>query len=224
MVSLLLIFVGGCQRMPRWNSLFWRHRGVECVPVSEPCYSVFVSPLFAAQPPRRVLILESGNTPGKYLETQKLITEFASQMRQRGIFEVVAPPGEQLFVHSDNILQGQFDEREIARLSRLYNADSIAMVRINEFRAFSPMRASVTMAVVNSNESVVTFAIDGTWDTTRPATQNEFGRYVCASSNLPADSEEAQSIYLQSPTRLLAFTASQVIEALNSIQARGGSQ
>lgn len=200
--------------MPHWTSLFF-HRNVEYVTVSEPCYSLFVGPQFASNRPRRVLILESGQTPGKYLETQNLITELSSQLRQAGIFEVVAPPGERLFVHSDNILQGQFDEREIARLSRQYNADAIALVRINEFRAFSPMRASVTMAIVDSNDSVVTFAIDGTWDTTRPATHNEFRRYVCTSCNLPSNSKETQSIYLQSPTRLLAFTASQIIEALN---------
>ncbi len=176
---------------------------------------MFVSPLFVSHRPRRVLILESGQTPGQYQETQNLITEFASQLRRTGIFEVVAPPGERLFVHSDNILQGQFDEREIARLSRQYNADSIALVRINEFRAYSPMRASVTMAIVDSNDSVATFAIDGTWDTTRPATQSEFRRYVCTSCNLPANSDETQSIYLQSPTRLLAFVGSQMIDALN---------
>ena len=118
-------------------------------------------------------------------------------------------------IHSDNILQGQFDEREIARLARQFNVDAIALVKVNELRAHSPMRASITMAIVNSNESMVTFAVDGTWDTTRPATQSEFRRYVCDSCNLPSNSNESQSIYLQSPTRFLAFIASQITNALN---------
>ena len=213
--GFILLLLGGCHFCPQWPFLS-RRSIVEYTPAPEPTYSVFSSPLFVANRPRRILLLESGQTPGKYGETQILITELAAQLRSAGSFDVVAPPGDRLHVHSDNILQGQFDEREIARLSRRYNVDAIALVKVNEFRAYSPMQAGVTMAIVSSNESVVTFAVDGTWDANRPATQAEFRRYVCASCNLPSSSNESQSIYLQSPTRFLSLIASQITDALNS--------
>lgn len=212
----IVLLSAGCQLSPQFSSLLGIRQPVQMPTYSEPTFSVFVSPQFRATRPKRILLLESGHQKGNYGESKKLIAELASSFRRLGICEVVVSQDVRLRQHSDNILQGKFDEREIAALSRQFNADAIGVVRVNELVAFSPMRVSITLAIIDSNESVVTFAVDGTWDTTRPATNNEFQRYVCGSCNSVLNTSELKSVGLQSPTKLLSFAASQITDSLNS--------
>lgn len=214
LLSCLLVFSGGCQSFPRFCGFLRGNESVEASIPSRPTYRTFVSPLFESHPPQRVVILESGPTPGSYGETRKLIVELASQIRAAGRFEVVVPDEERLHFHPDNILNGEYDEREIAAISRRYNADAIALVRVNELQSFAPMRISATMAIVNSHESVVVFGVDGTWDTSRLATMNEFTAFAENRGDWIPNESPSSAIYVQSPTLLMSFAASQMTEAL----------
>ena len=156
-------------------------------------------------------MLESGPTPGNFEASQKMIVDLSAQIRLNGTFEIIAPPNLRLKAQMDNILEGKFDEGEIAEISRQYNADAVAFLRVNEINGFAPMRTSVTMAIVDSNETVVVFAIDGIWDTANPSTRSEFINYSAGqnhSNPIPND------LQLQSPRALFAFAASQMAQAI----------
>jgi hypothetical protein len=161
-------------------------------------------------------MLAAGQTPGNFKETQKLIALLASKIRAVGAFEIVTPANERMPLFNDEILKGRFNEVEMSALARRYNADAIGLVRVNEFRAYAPMRTSVTMAIVDGAETVVSFAIDGSWDTAEPGINRQFTEYVnthCQSNPL---SSQYPSLQLQSPESLFGFVASQMDEALQS--------
>jgi len=181
-----------------------------------PTYSMYVSPHFDTNKPRRIVMLAAGQTKGSYNETQKLISLLASKIRAAGAFEIITPPNERLHLFYDDILKGRFDEREIAELARRYNADAIGLVRINDFRAYAPMRSSATMAIIDSAESIVTFAVDGSWDTADPGVNRQFQNYVKIHSQSNPLSSQIPSLQLQSPESLLGFVASQMDQALQS--------
>lgn len=207
----------GCHRFPRL-SVFSRNQqqSAEAIPAAPvpPSYSVFASPLFKASPPRRIVMIASGPDHGSYGETNKLMGELASLIRTAGKFEVVTPDYERLSTYSDNIIHGKFDEREIAELSHKYNADAVALVRVNELRTHSPMRASATMAIIDSNEAIVSFAVDGNWDTAQPGVLNEFQNFVSTRNSVATYPNAPTNILLQSPTNLLSFVASKIVESL----------
>lgn len=161
-------------------------------------------------------MLAAGQTKGSYNETQKLISLLASKIRAAGAFEIITPPNERLHLFYDDILKGRFDEREIAELARRYNADAIGLVRINDFRAYAPMRSSATMAIIDSAETIVTFAVDGSWDTADPGVNRQFQNYVKIHSQSNPLSSQIPSLQLQSPESLLGFVASQMDQALQS--------
>ena len=157
-----------------------------------------------------------GRTPGNYDETQKLISLLASKIRAAGAFEIIVPPNERLHLDFDDILKGRFEGRgEIAGLARRYNADAIGLVRVNDFRAYAPMRTSVTMAIVDSAETIVTFAVDGSWDTADPGVNRQFQHYVKIHSQGNPLSTQIPSLQLQSPESLFGFVASQMDQCFN---------
>ena len=215
-----LFLVGtGCQHTTTYSPsflhrLFGHVHRVESTPVhSPPTYSLFVSPIFKSNTPRRVLMLESGPAPGNYEASQKMIVDLAAQIRLNGTFEIIAPPTLRLQAQMDNILQGKFDEREIAEISRQYNADAVAFLRVNDLNGHAPIRTSVTMAIVDSNETTVIFAIDGIWDTANPATRSEFVNYSAAQNYAKAFPSDLQ---LQSPRALFSFSAHQMAQAIQA--------
>jgi hypothetical protein len=210
--SLTILISGGCHFLACRNS--------QCIDSAStpevPTYSVYVSPQFKTNKPKRIVMLAAGQTPGNFNETQKLIQLLASKLRAAGAFEIVTPPNERLPLANDNILKGRFSEREMSELARRYNADAIGLVRVNEFRGYAPMRTSVTMAIVDSAETVVSFAIDGSWDTADGGVNRQFRNYVNAHCQSNPLSSQYPSLQLQSPESLFAFVASQMDQALQS--------
>ncbi len=209
MAVLLVMICTGCQRF-RFKPLFARNVVTEQVAPTPPTYQTFVSPRFWSNRPNRILMIESGQNNGNYEESRKLIAELATQIRASGAFEVVTP---EVRLHStpDNILHGRFDEREIAYLSRSHSADAIALVRVNDLQAHGSLRTSATVAVIDCQETVVTFGLDGAWDTANLNTKNQFEQFVSGRTMT-----NGPSIYYRSPSQLLAFVASQIAVEMQS--------
>ena len=202
----LILFCSGCQRLGTMPVFGKRVATEQFIP--PPTYQTYVSPTYRSRRPSRILMIESGPSYGNYGESKKLIAELATQIRATGAFEIVTSDI-QLHSSPDNILHGKFDEREIAVLSRMHRSDAVALVRVNELQTHNSLRTSVTMAVIDSDETVVTFGIDGAWDTANSATKAQFESFVAERTGA-----KVASVHYQSPTQLFAFVASQVANEL----------
>ena len=215
---VILVLASGCQFADSLSHsvqipLRWRRTAPEEPVVYQPTFSSFVSPVFHSARLKRIVLIETGPDLGSYGESKKMVAELATGFRSAGLFEVVTLNQAQPFSNMDAILQGRFNERDLAALSRQYNADAIGFVRVNELRGFSPMRAAITLAIVDNNESIVTYALDGTWDTAHQATQTAFHQYVKSQSQLSVGLEGVQ---LQSPRALMGFASRQITENIAS--------
>ena len=213
LLTTLLVSLTGCQLMCRFPQLAMLFGEVEEVePVYPPSnqFHVFVSPAWQSRLPSRMVLIASGQTGGSLDAEQSLMAELASQFRARGMIETIAPASERMRGHQDNILQGKFDEREISRLSRQYNADTIALIKVNEIRSVTPMRISLTIAMVDCDQAVVSCSVDGVWDLANPQTQRAFESYWRKS----AVQEYEREIRKMSPTSILKFATDEICDCL----------
>lgn len=197
---------------------FWKKPVIEEVILDDrQSCSVHVTPEFQANRPRRVLMLSAGPTRGNFRENEKLIAELAARIRGDGIADVIAPAGERLHMLPENIVHGRFDEREIAAISRQYHADAVALVRISEFRSFSPLRAAVTMVWIDCRETVVTLAVDGVWDTSQPSTRCAFENFTAYRTAAGGATDFSRAIELHSSRQLFSFIAKEVSESIRDV-------
>ena len=167
--------------------------------------------------PQRVALIESGQNSGRYDENGLMITELANQFRSRNFFDVVSPCDQRLFGNPDNLVRGKFEEREVVAISRQYNADTLAIVRVNELRAQQPMRVSVTVAFIDSAETITSAAVTGVWDLANSQTAAAFESFVFEKGNTAVNlaiSKEALEIQLRSPQNLLRFVADDIAQAM----------
>mgnify|MGYP000250582944 CR=1 FL=1 len=215
-----LINSSGCRvaccnfSMGNWFGRFSQRQSVpEIATVIQTNQRVMVNPQLAGVRPVRVVMVASGRSNGSYATHQKVLRELASQFRTRGQFEVVTPADLRFHGHSDNILEGKFDEAELANVARNFNADTVALVSVTEFRSAPPMRASVSLAFIDSNESVVSVGLDGIWDLADPQTRRAFDAYL---ANSPVAARHEKKLHLQSPNSLFRFLADQMAESLGN--------
>lgn len=219
-VLMLMISGQGCsscyQCPPVWQLPTIPRMGIFRKPLPEPFfevhkYSLFVAPDFVDRAPRRVLIVPTGTESGRYQVPIHFAESLAGAVRAAGVAEVVFPPQLDCQMSVDRLLTGQFDEWEITNLARDWQCDGVMFVRVNQIQSFAPLKASVTAALVDANESVVAFAIDGNWDTTDPEIRNGFEHFVKQSSLDASDSE--RRLQHQAPSRLFAYVAQQMTSA-----------
>ena len=156
-------------------------------------------------------MVASGRSNGSYRTHQKIITELAAQIRGQAQFEIVAPRDRYLQGHSDNILEGKFEEAELVRIAREFNADAVLLIKVNEFRPSPPMRANLSIAILDANESVVAFGMSSVWDLANMNTKQAFEQFLY---NTSSGSANEGNLHLQSPNQLFRFIGSQVADSI----------
>lgn len=223
LVAVVMTTLAGCHHLGQigcgcgFGSALFGHQcnsqgQVASPPVKK--FSSFVSHKFKQQPPRRVALIPTRLGVGRYDASTKFIESLAAEIRLSGVFEVVKPEQVQCRATVDEILTGRFDEREIAEIARRYHCDAIMLVRLNEFQGHWPLKASITAAMVDANESIVTFSVDGNWDTSDPQIHQGYRSFVCSKTrDVP---EEACLIHMQSPANLFAYAARQITNVMKA--------
>lgn len=211
---VMLITSVGCGAMP-WPGRFsfGQETEIKEMQVAPNHCRVTYDPSFIANYPSRVVLVASGKNVGNYQTNNRLISELASAFRAAGLFEVVDPPDVLLSGHGDNILKGKFVEREIAKVTREFNADCVAIVKVNELRSHSPLRTSITIAFVDRNESVTYCGLDGVWDLGIPATMQSFENF-CANNG----EHVHNGLHQKSPRALFDFVAYESANAMMAIR------
>ena len=188
-----------------------KHNSIPAEHVNITNQQSFVNPQVFGSRPNRVVMVASGRSNGSYRTHQKIITELAAQIRGQDQFEIVAPRDRYLQGHSDNILEGKFEEAELVRIAREFNADAVLLIKVNEFRPSPPMRANLSIAILDANESVVAFGMSGVWDLANMNTKQAFEQFLY---NTSSGSANEGNLYLQSPNQLFRFIGSQVADSI----------
>ena len=220
--TIVLISFAGCHPVGQLgggfkSKLFGFHGTTKEITVAPPSvkkFSSYVSSRFDQEPPKRVAIIQTNQGLGRYDAAAKFVDALAAECRLAGVFEVIQPQYLQCRSKVDEILRGRFDEREIASIARTYHCDAIMFVRFNQFQGHWPLSAGVTAVMVDTNESVVTFSVDGSWDTSDPDILKSYKAFVYGKTkDIP---EEACLIYLQSPANLFNYISRQMTEVMKS--------
>ncbi|MGB2499612.1 MAG: hypothetical protein ACPIA2_07945 [Mariniblastus sp.] len=216
--SVLLMLLGlglsgGCSHFTASNRFSLRRKQpTASVPPQKNCHAYF-NPIIPQVLRQRVLILPSGPELFHYPSHQKLINEVVASIKTAQLCDVATPENYRLEAQIDAILQGKFDEREIASVARRFAADSIALIRINEFRTVTPYQINLSIVFIDTSETVVSCSIDGIWDLGDPATRNSFLKFLSKSLGVP---QSYDSIYLHSPHYLTKFIAGEITMEIQS--------
>ncbi|MEQ1904035.1 MAG: hypothetical protein ABL888_07635 [Pirellulaceae bacterium] len=182
-------------------------------------YSLFVAPDFSQVAPRRVVIIPTGMEAGGFQAPFKFAEILADSIRGCGLCEVFVPNSVDCRLNIDHLLAGQFEERDISRLAHDYQCDAVLFLRVNSLKAFPPLQTSITTALVDANESVVVFAMDGNWDINDREIRESFEQFNSVAN--PNQNESEFALQMRSPNRLFHFVAHQTTQAWQEAKSTG---
>jgi hypothetical protein len=170
-----------------------------------------VAPDFSQVAPRRVVIIPTGTEAGGFQAPFKYAEILADSIRGSGLCEVFVPKSVDCRLNIDHLLAGQFEERDIAALAHEYQCDAVLFLRVNSLKAFPPLQTSITTALVDANESVVIFAMDGNWNTNDQEIRDSFAAFNSLAN--PNQTESESALQARSPNRLFNYVAHQTTQA-----------
>jgi hypothetical protein len=203
--------VTGCDRLARFG--FGHHRGTtELLVMPDQPLNRFRSTRFIPGQIRKVVMVAPFGCQSSFREQDGFAGQFASELRAQGVFDVVMSRD---IMNCDvkMITTGKFDERIIARLGREYSADAVLFTQLNSFSAYSPLSAAASFALIDTRESVVLMAADGTWDTRDPAILCDFENFVGLRNRC-----YATPAYQQSFDEFLSYVATRMAQYAGSDQ------
>lgn len=207
LLVIALLLPTGCQRLALFRQPVCDTTNKEFVK-----YSQYASPLLAQRPPHRVLVVPSGSGHQSFEARDQLIDNLAAEIRLNGLFEVVSLPRGTCDTSVDAVLRGTFDERELLRLARQYNVDSILLVQLNQLQTQWPTHLQASVVLIDVYDSVVTFAVDGNWNTAERNIGRSYETFVRRRhSDLP---EYLLKPQLHAPSNLSSYAAWQTAGAL----------
>ena len=207
--GLCLAVLLGCQTLPSFQSR---------APISKPVRlthpdNYFVSEYYTTLRPRRVVIVAPPSRFSNFRDQEKFAEAFALELRNHGVAEAVVAR-EPLDCNIHAIRRGQFDEREVIRLSQWYNADAVVFCDVTNLSAYPPMSAAVSAVMVDAWESVILFAADGKWDLSDGKTNRAFTARNCRANQRD---KFATDIFQQSPSHFLEFVADELARFMKKL-------
>ena len=172
------------------------------------------SDLFNRQRIRRLAIAAEPCNANSELQQPQFITHLSSEIEK--VAGVAAPMMDEIHGNVENVNQvGRFDERDLIKGHQHYNADAVLYSTITDYQPYWPMRAKVSIAIIDTNEAIVVAEINGNWNLAVPQTAKQFAEFVrFRYTNVENSSIEALT---ESPSVFQRFVAHEIAQCVNSM-------
>lgn len=179
-------------------------------PVPEADDTYLVSKYSVNLKPRRIVIVTTNNRQDRLREQDMFAKALSAKLRKCGLqFETVISPDK---VCRDKLptRRGRFDEVELVALSHNYNADAVLYCELEIISAYNPMQMETSLLLVNVGEAIAIVSANHEFDLNRPDTYEAY-------SNFALQSPDHSQNLMNSPSKLINYAASTVVDSLASV-------
>jgi hypothetical protein len=141
-------------------------------------------------------------------------TNLATELQRAGRFEIVVATHEDAGTRAQDVFtHGQFNELEILRVAREYQADAVLFANVTQYHPYSPPRVGVSLLLVSPAEGIAIASIDGLWDAREGNTAAQAQAYFKQTQNWSRSLFGADRI-IESPDVFQRFVCQQISVSL----------
>ena len=169
LLVLLLVVSPGCA-----------HRRVKTVAMVDPApYQQFVAPNFDWSTVKRVLVMPLANQTAYARASTELQANLAAELQRAGRFDVVVATQEDAGARAREVFsKGTFDELELLRLAREYDAQAVLFGQVTQYHPYAPPRVGLSLVMISPAEGVAIASADGLWDARELTTARQAHAYL----------------------------------------------
>ena len=226
-LCLALLIFGGCAR---------KAAVVTAPPTaaSAPApYQQFVARNFDWTSVQRVVLMPLANQTAYPKATEELQANLAAELQRTGRFDIVVATRDDPRARAQDVFRGgQFDELELLRVAREYQAQAVLFGNLTQYHPYAPPRVGLSLLMVSPAEGVAIAAADGLWDAREAITAAQAQTFYKQTLEWPKSLMGANRV-LESPDVYQRFVCQQVAATLGppalgtsasiQVQQAGGS-
>ena len=183
----------------------------EMIHVEAP-FQRFVAPNFEWSQIRRIVVMPFANqmSAGFPKIGDELQAGLAAEMQRAGRFEVVVATRIDPAVRAQDLFQtGQFDELEVLRIAREYQADAVLFANVTQYQPYVPPRIGLSLMLIFPAEGTVIASASGLWDAREATTAAQAQAYFKRTQNFPRSLMGAERV-TESPNVFQRFVCQQI--------------
>ena len=179
----------------------------------EPPFRQFVATNIDWLSIRRIVLMPLGNQTTYTHVVDEIGTNLATELQRAGRFEVVVASHNDLVVKAQDVFSsGQFNELEVLRVAREYQADAVLFASVTQYHPYSPPRIGVSLLLVSPAEGVAIASLNGLWDAREANTAAQAQAYYKQTLNWSRSLMGAERV-IESPDVYQRFVCHQVAVA-----------
>lgn len=163
---------------------------------------------------QRVVLMPMSNQTAYPKVSEEMQTNLAAELQRAGRFDIVVATREDSGARARDIFtNGQFDEVELLRVAREYQAQAVLFGQVTQYHPYNPPRIGLSLLMVHPGEGVVIATSDGLWDARESGTATQAKQLYGQSLSWPQNMLSSDRV-LESPDVYQRFVSQQVASSL----------
>lgn len=193
---------------------------VASVPTIAP-FQQYVAPNIDWSTVKRVVLMPLANQTAYPKAAEEMQTNLAAELQRAGRFDIVVATHEDAAARARDVFsRGQFDELELLRVAREYQADAVLFGQMTQYHPYNPPRLGLSLLMISPGEGIVIASSDGLWDARETGTAALAKEVYSQSLSFPQSIVGSERV-LDSPEMFQRFVSQQVATALSPTTTAG---
>ncbi len=163
---------------------------------------------------QRVVLMPVANQTAYPKIAEEMQTNLAAELQRAGRFDIVVATREDPGAKARDIFaRGQFDEVELLRVAREYQAQAVLFGQVTQYHPYNPPRIGLSLLMVHPAEGIAIATSEGLWDARETGTAVQAKQLYGQTLSWPQSMLGADRV-LESPDVFQRFVSQQVATSL----------
>lgn len=172
---------------------------------------------------QRVVLMPLANQTAYPRIAEEMQTNLAAELQRVGRFDIVVATREDPGAKARDIFaNGRFDEVELLRVAREYQAQAVLFGQVTQYHPYNPPRVGLSLLMIHPAEGIAIASAEGLWDARESETAAQAKRLYAQSLSWP-QSVLGHDRVLESPDVFQRFVSHQIASSLIPSSSAGGA-
>ena len=163
---------------------------------------------------QRVVLMPMANQTAYPKIADEMQSNLAAELQRAGRFDIVVATREDPGAKARDVFaNGRFDEVELLRVAREYQAQAVLFGQVTQYHPYSPPRVGLSLLMIHPGEGIAIASTEGLWDARETETATQAKQLYSQSLNWP-QSMLGHDRVLESPDVFQRFVSYQIASSL----------
>lgn len=202
-----------CSLLPVLSAGCAHDRPAETLAVTAP-FQQYLDPRVDWSSVQRVVLMPMANQTAYPKIADEMQSNLAAELQRAGRFDIVVATREDPGAKARDVFaNGHFDEVELLRVAREYQAQAVLFGQVTQYHPYNPPRVGLSLLMIHPAEGIAIASAEGLWDARETETAAQAKQLYARSLSWPQSVLSTERV-LESPDVFQRFVSHQIASSL----------